>query len=104
MTDPKFLIQDAEFWSATVDAMLRFYRETNLNSVEDKAAKAVACARLAGLGAAMLAHFESGVDSLIETTVPSADLEACEEAGSSVYEHCERHTRTLEERSGKGLN
>lgn len=105
MTDRKFLIQDVEFWAASVDTMLQFYRECSaLESVEDRAAKAVACARLAGLGAAMLAHFESGVDTLIDTTSPNADLEACEEAGGRIFEMCEDHSRKLEMRARKDVS
>lgn len=105
MTDKKFLIQDLEFWASTMDAFLQFYKETLVTSEDDRAVKAIAAARLAGLGEAMSLHFSSCIDSCIDTTVDSSpDLDACLDASERVFRMCEGHTLTLEERAKKTLN
>lgn len=104
MSDRRFILQDVEFWAAKFDALMQFYKESTLNSPEDIEAKAIACSRLAGLGYAMTEHFSAGVDSLINTTVDSPAVLACEEIGSSVFLDCEKHTRAVEERARKAVN
>lgn len=106
VSDRKLLIQDVEFWASAVDTALQFYKETSLNSEEDKAAKAVACARLAGLGLAMVQHFQTGVQSLISDVNNDEDPDtiACQDAGERMVELSLRHAATLEDRSKASIN
>ncbi len=94
--DKGLLVQDVEFWASSLDAMLQFYKVTKSESVEDKALRSIACARLAGLAQAMVEHFSAGVDTCIDTTHDSADLAACEAASVRIYEMSEKHTQRLE--------
>ncbi len=103
-SDRKVLIQDSEFWAATFDGMMSFYKESSVGNDEELAAKAVACSRLAGLGIALTEHFSIGVSSVIDVSIPNADTEACEEAATSVYGSCEAHTKRLETRVRKAEN
>lgn len=105
MTDKKFLIQDVEYWSATFDALIRFYRETSVETEEDRSTKAVAAARLAGFAEAMSLHFSACVDTCVDTTLEtSPDIDACIAAGERIYNGCELHTQALEDRAVKELN
>ncbi len=104
VTDRKLLIQDVEFWASTTDALLQFYKETMTLSADDLGVKAIACARMAGLGAAMVEHFSAGIDALIDTSKENADLEACEETGVRIYEMCDHHTKRLEAQASVQVN
>lgn len=103
MTDKRFKLQDVEFWASTMDAFLQFYKETAIDSEDDKASKAIAAARLAGLGEAMSQHFSACIDTCIDTTVEGPDLQACVAASERVYNMCERHTMLMEDRAIKAL-
>ncbi len=102
--DRKLIIQDIEFWKSSLDALLRFYDESGVDSDESKAAKAVACGRLAGFGQAMSEHFSAGVEAVIDVEKETPELEATEAAGVGVYEMCDHHTKRLETLARAQLN
>ncbi len=96
-TDKKLLIRDVEFWASSLDALLQFYKETKVESVEDKEAKAIACARLSGLGYAMAEHFECAIENLINTEAEGTpELDAVEAAAERLYKSGETHRNRLE--------
>lgn len=113
-TDRKVLIRDVEFWASSLDALLQFYKETSVVTNEDKAAKAVACSRLAGLGYAMAEHFELAVNNVLlgQEGINWGDPEAstnphviaCVETGERIYLGGEKHRKTLEDSVRKAAN
>jgi hypothetical protein len=104
MTDRKFLIQDVEYWASSLDAMLQFYKECDVETEGGRIAKAIACGRLAGLGLAMTEHFSAGVESLIDTEHENDDLTATEDAGVRIYDMSETHTKRLEALAERNMN
>jgi len=104
-TDKKLITQDVAYWASAMDVYLQFYAETSIATHDDKAAKAIACARLQGLALAMIEHFGNGVHAMIDTSIKdSPDIEAAEATGTAAFEQAELHWNRLESLATQSIN
>lgn len=83
---------DARYWESAVKALLELYKTTDCRDEANKEQKALAMAKLAGIGLAMYQHFTNGVDSL-----DSTENHACLTVGVTTYELGMKHGQRLEE-------
>ncbi len=99
LTDKVLLHQDALFWLTTLDTYLQLYKHSSVETETGRENKALICARLAGLGMAIAAHFGTGVESLADLNDP-----VMEDAGVDTYNRLTPHTDRMEAAAKKGLS